>query len=203
MHFTTDLIEDDNVHIGEYTYGYPHIYLGGNKYHVYIGKFCSIAEGVKMIIGGEHRTDWITTYPFGCEIDGFQRNPAYSTAKGDIHIGNDVWIGMNATILSGITVGDGAVIGADSVISHDVGDYEIVAGNPAKHIRYRFTKDQIEALKMIRWWDWPIEKIKKFVPLLESSDINSFIRVAEGSRLYSADYSLGYEVSKKTIERAI
>ncbi len=202
MHFTTDLIEDDNVHIGDYTYGYPHIYLGGNKYHVYIGKFCSIAEGVKMIIGGEHRTDWITTYPFGCEIDGFQRNPAYSTAKGDIHIGNDVWIGMNATILSGIIIGDGAVIGADSLISHDVGDYEIVAGNPAKHIRYRFSKDQIEALKRIRWWDWPIEKIREFVPLLESSDINSFIRAAEG-RLYNADYSLGYEVSKRTVEKAI
>ncbi|MFB3763719.1 MAG: DapH/DapD/GlmU-related protein [Methanotrichaceae archaeon] len=156
-----------------------------------------------MIIGGEHRTDWVTTYPFGCEIEGFQRNPAYSTAKGDIHIGNDVWIGMNATILSGVTVGDGAVIGADSVISHDVGDYEIVAGNPAKHIRYRFSEDQIEALKRIRWWDWPIEKIKEFVPLLESSDISSFIRVAGDCRLYNADYSLGYEISKKTIGKAI
>jgi len=203
MHFTTDLIEDDNVHIGEYTYGYPHIYLGRKKYHVYIGKFCSIADDVKMIIGGEHRTDWITTYPFGCEIDGFQKNPAYYTSKGDIHIGNDVWIGMNATILSGITIGDGAVIGANSVISHDVEDYEIVAGNPARHIRYRFSKDQIEALKRISWWDWPIEKIKEFVPLLESPDIDSFIRVADGNNIYNANYGLSYRVSKKTIEKAI
>lgn len=203
MQFTTDLIEDENVHIGSWTYGQPHIYLGAREYHVYIGKFCSIADNVKMIIGGEHRTDWVTTYPFGCEIDGFRPNPAYYAAKGDIHIGNDVWIGMNATILSGITVGDGAVIGADSVISRNVEDYEIVAGNPARHIRYRFSEEQVDALKRIRWWDWPIDKIKRFVPLLESPDIDSFIRAAEKNRPFKADYNLGYEASRGTVEKAI
>lgn len=183
MKFTTELIENDNIHIGEYTYGDPHIFIGGNKYHVYIGKFCSIADGVKIIIGGEHRTDWITTYPFGYVIDDFHPNPGHPAAKGDIHIGNDVWIGMGSTILSGVTIGDGSVIGAESLISKDVGDYEIVAGNPARHIRYRFSQDQIKALKRIRWWDWPIEKIREFVPLLESPDINSFILAVEGNRL--------------------
>ncbi len=181
MRFTTELIEHDNIHIGEYTYGDPHIFIGGEKYHVYIGKFCSIADGVKIIIGGEHRTDWITTYPFGYVINDFQPNPGHPTAKGDIHIGNDVWIGMGSTILSGVAIGDGAVIGAESLISKDVDDYEIVAGNPARHIRYRFSEKQIKALKRIRWWDWPIEKIKESVPFLESSDIDSFIRAAEGS----------------------
>ncbi len=203
MQFTTDLIEDENVHIGSWTYGRPHIYLGAREYHVYIGKFCSIADNVKMIIGGEHRADWVTTYPFGCEIDGFEQNSAYYTAKGDIHIGNDVWIGMNATILSGVKVGDGAVIGADSVISHNVDDYEIVAGNPAKHIRYRFSKEQIGALERIRWWDWPIERIRKFVPLLESSDIDSFIKAAENGRLYDSYYGLSYKASRRTAEKAI
>ncbi len=164
-----------NLHIGVYTYGLPNIYMWTNKYHVHIGKFCSIAENVQIIVDGNHRIDWITTYPFGEIIKDMPRNPGHPIGKGDINIGNDVWIGKNVIILPGVTIGDGAVIGAGSVVTRNIDDYEVVAGNPARHIKYRFAKNQIIALKKIKWWNWPIEKIKCNLNLLQSQDINKFI----------------------------
>ena len=164
-----------NVHIGDFTYGQPQIFIWTNKYHVYIGKFTSIEENVKIIVDGNHNTDWISSYPFGELIPDIPRNPGHPIGKGNILIGNDVWLGYGAIILPGVKIGDGAVIGAGSVVTKNVDDYEIVAGNPAKHIKYRFSKEKAEILKKIKWWEWPVEKIKENAEILQSNNIDSFI----------------------------
>ena len=101
---------------------------------MYIEKFTSITSETKIIVDGNHNTNWISTYPFGELIEDIPKNPNHPTGRGDIKIGNDVWIGYQTIIMTGVVVGDGAVIGAGSVITKNVDDYEIVAGNPAKHI---------------------------------------------------------------------
>lgn len=171
---SSDLISS-NVHIGEFTYGNPEIFMWTAKYHVYFGKFSSIASETKIIVDGNHNTDWISTYPFGELIEGIPKNPEHPTGRGDIRIGNDVWIGCQTIIMPGVIIGDGAVIGAGSVITKNVDDYEVVAGNPARHIRYRFSKEQISALKKIQWWNWSIEKIVKHSDILQSNAIDDFI----------------------------
>lgn len=170
----SDLLSS-NVHIGEFTYGDPQIFLWTSKYHVYIGKYTSIEANVKIIVDGNHNTDWVSSYPFGELIPDVPKNPGHPVGKGDILIGNDVWIGYSAIIMPGVKIGDGAVIGAGSVVTKNVHDYEIVAGNPAKHIRYRFSKEKIDILKIIKWWEWPIEKIKENVDILQSSNVDIFI----------------------------
>ena len=141
-----------------------------------IGKFCSIANDVQIFLGGNHRIDWITTYPFSVlnswpEAKDIKGHPC---TKGDVIIGNDVWIGRKTLILSGVTIGDGAIVGARSVVTKDVAPYSIVAGNPAKLIRKRFDEKTIEKLLEIKWWDWNLEKIKKNLPLLLSNNIEQF-----------------------------
>lgn len=171
----TNLTEEDII-IGQYTYGMPTIYNDKGKYKVKIGKFCCIAENVKILVDGNHITNWITIFPFEIYAEGFPGPIDRSTGKEmDIIIGNDVWIGMDALILPSVSIGDGAVIGAGSVVTKNVEDYEIVGGAPAKHIRYRFSKEQIESLKRIKWWDWPLEKIRQNSFLLESQEIDKFI----------------------------
>lgn len=170
-----DDLLSSNVHIGEFTYGKPEIFIWTNKYHVFIGKYSSIETNVKIIVDGNHNTHWISSYPFGELISGIPKNPDHPAGKGDILIGNDVWIGYGAIILPGVKIGDGAVIGAGSVVTKNIDDYEIVAGNPARHIRYRFSREKIEILKKIKWWDWPVEKIKENADILQSNNIDSLI----------------------------
>lgn len=145
-----------------------------------IGKFCSIAPGVTVLGSSEHRTDWVTTYPFNKfeafpEAAGIEGHPR---SKGPTVIGNDVWIGSGAIVLSGVKVGDGAVIGARAVVSRDVPPYAIAAGNPARVIRYRFSCEIISRLLAIRWWDFPIEVISMLIPLLQSPYIDRFLEAA-------------------------
>ena len=139
-----------------------------------IGHYCSIAADVEILLGGEHRYEYVSSFPFNvfheehAEIEAFR-------SKGDVIIGNDVWIGRRAMILSGVTIGDGAVIAAGALVAKDVPPYAVVGGNPAKVLRYRFTEEQIASLLAIKWWDWPEEKVLEHVPQLMNDDVDGFI----------------------------
>jgi len=162
--------------VGRFSYGSPQIHFASSGARLRIGQFCSIADGVKIFLGGEHRTDWISTYPFPLMLPsaaGFVGHPA---TRGDVVIGNDVWIGHGALILSGARIGDGAVIGAASVVGREVPPYSIFAGNPARHVRLRFSETQVSVMLRIQWWNWPIEKITAELPWLLSADVDAFIQ---------------------------
>jgi len=176
-------LNEEVTEIGDYSLFVGNVITASNKYKLKIGKFSSIATSASFILSSAHRPDFISTYPFiqSTDVSFFEHisnnhKKGILSAKGDITIGNDVWIGHNAIVLSGVNIGDGAVIGAGSVVTKDVSDYEIVVGNPARHLKYRFSKEDIWELKKIKWWDWPIEKIIKNQKLIESSNIKSFIK---------------------------
>ena len=157
--------------IGDFTYGVKNILEWGEGAKLHIGKFCSIADNVTFMLGGNHRTDWISTYPFNKQLKAFKDIPGHPSTKGDIWIGNDVWIGREATIMSGVCIGDGAVIGAESVVAKDVLPYSIYAGNPARFIRNKFPLEYMSLLNEMKWWDWSDELIHKAIPILMSNDI--------------------------------
>jgi len=173
--FTNQKEQYKNFEIGDWTYGSPTVRKWNDETRLKIGKFCSIARGVQILLGGEHHIHWITTYPFYVFFADKETAFKQPHTKGDIVIGNDVWIGVNAVILSGVTIGDGAVIGAASVVTRDIPPYTIAAGNPAKPIRKRFEEPAIQALLAIRWWDWPVEQIKDAMPLLLSNNLDAFV----------------------------
>lgn len=166
---------------GKYSYGKPIVHWQNNDAKLIVGNFCSIANNVNIYLGGNHRTDWVTTYPFGhihkTVFNSFN-GVGHPSTKGDVIIGNDVWIGSDVTIMSGVSIGDGAVIANNSHVVKNVEPYSIVGGNPAKFIKYRFTPEQIEKLLLIKWWFWDDKKINTFAPLLCNSDIDSFIKSA-------------------------
>jgi acetyltransferase-like isoleucine patch superfamily enzyme len=159
--------------VGEHTYG--SVARRGDMNEVNIGKFCSIATNVVVDSGFNHETKWISTYPFRSAF-GFDV-PHNAICKGDINIGNDVWICENVLIMSGVTIGDGAVIGANSIVTKNVQPYQIVAGNPARHIKMRFTERRIVSLLKIEWWNWDINKIQENAHLLMSEDLTKFIEL--------------------------
>ncbi len=163
--------------MGVGSYGDPSVVrYEGDARVVRIGNFCSIAEGVVFIPGGNHRTDWVTTWPARAVLDlpGAYED-GHPASRGDIAVGNDVWIARGATVMSGVSIGDGAVVGGMSVVTRDVPPYAVVAGNPAEVRRYRFEPDVIEALLSIAWWNWPMEDIAERVDDLCSPDIGVFI----------------------------
>lgn len=164
--------------IGYGTYGDPEVLFENSRARLHIGRFCAIGAGVTIFLGeGDHRTNWITTYD-SCMFDPMDP----PSTKGDVRIGNDVWIGTGATILSGVRIGNGAVIGARSVVAKDVPAYAIVVGNPGRVIKYRFEPEAIAMLERIAWWDWPLERIEVSWPFLRSDDLDGFIRRYDGQR---------------------
>ena len=174
-----DLERHKNWEIGEYTYGNPtkspKIVYFGEDCKLKIGNFCSFADDVWIVFGGFHRTEWVTTYPFSVLFDGAEDTVGLPHAKGDIIIGNDVWVCTGAKIMAGVTIGNGAVIAAGSVVVKNVPAYTVVAGNPARPVKQRFSDDIVAKLEQIRWWEWPVEKIRGEFALLLSSDIETFV----------------------------
>lgn len=164
--------------IGRFSWGHLRVLYRTPGATVKVGQFCSLAYGCRVVLGGEHRTDWISTYRFAYPpfIEDYPDLKHTSVgASGDVVIGNDVWIGHEVLILSGTEIGDGAVIGAGSVVRSRIPPYAIAAGNPARVAGFRFSPEQIEALLKIRWWDWPLERIHSAVPQLTSDNVRAFI----------------------------
>lgn len=171
------------MQVGKYTYGHTNITASWpDMATLKIGKFCSIAIRCSIFLGGNHRTDRITTYPFGTiynDIFPKFNGSGHPATKGDVIIGNDVWIGAHVSIMSGIKIGDGAVIAAHSHVVKDVAPYSITGGNPAKHIKYRFTEDQIKKLLELKWWDFDEKIINEISPILCSGDLDKLFEVCK------------------------
>lgn len=191
--YLKDVVTGPNIEIGDHTiyndfvrdprdfeknnmlYHYP---VNGDT--LKIGKFCSIACGAKFLFtSGNHSLQSLSTYTFpifyeewGLDAKGIRS--AWDN-KGDIVIGNDVWIGYEAVILSGVTIGDGAIVGARAVVTKDVPPYTIVGGVPARSIRRRFGEETIKKLEALRWWDWDEERIKRSIPAIQSGDIEALL----------------------------
>ena len=187
--FLKNIVKNPNIIVGDYTY-YDDFESVENfeknvKYHfdfigdkLIIGKFCMIASNATFIMNGaNHLTDAITSYPFaifGQDWANAMDNKTYPL-KGDIVIGNDVWIGYNATILTGVTIGHGAIIAANATVTKDVEPYSIVGGNPAQLIRKRFPEQTIAKLLELAWWDWDMEKVTRNVQHLTWNDLDQIV----------------------------
>ena len=199
--YLKNAITNPNIQVGEFTiyndfvndprqfeknnvlYRYP---INGDR--LVIGKFCSIACGVKFLFNSaNHTQSSLSTYPFPIFYEEWGLDRGHVTQawdnKGDIVIGNDVWIGYEAVVLAGVTVGDGAIIGARALVTKDVPPYTIVGGVPARIIRRRFPEDTIAKLLKLQWWDWPAEKIKGCIGAIQRGEMETLEeshRAAEG-----------------------
>jgi virginiamycin A acetyltransferase len=187
--FLKNIVKNPNIIVGDYTYyddfesvenfekNVKYLFdFTGDK--LIIGKFCMIASGVTFIMNGaNHLSDSISAYPFAIFGNGWENAMAGKVYpfKGNTVIGNDVWIGYNATIMAGVNIGDGAIIATNSTVTKDVAPYSIVGGNPAQEIRRRFPDDVVEKLLEIRWWDWDAEKITRNVQYLTGHHIDQLI----------------------------
>lgn len=152
-----------------------------NNDRLVIGKFCSIACGAKFIFNcANHTLKSLSTYTFPLFFEEWDLPKSEVASawdnKGDIIVGNDVWIGYGAVIMAGVTIGDGAIIGTRAVVTKDVEPYSIVGGIPAKEIRKRFAPDVIERLMELQWWDWQKEQIQKAIPAIQSGDIETLYK---------------------------
>ncbi len=151
-----------------------------NRDRLIMGKFCSIACGAKFLFtSANHTQKSLSTYPFPIFFDEWDLDVEDITSawdrKGDIIIGNDVWIGYEAVIMSGVTIGDGAIIGARSVVTKDIPPYTIVGGVPARQIRRRFSEETIAALLELKWWNWPREKIARKIEAIKNGDMKALV----------------------------
>ena len=196
--YLKNVVDDPSISVGDYTiyddfvrdprdfqrnnvlYHYPI-----NRERLVIGKFCSIACGAKFLFNSaNHTLRSLSTYIFPVLFEEWgldvERIPEAWDNRGDIVIGNDVWIGYEAVVLAGVTIGDGAVIGTRAVVTRDVPPYTIVGGVPAKLIRTRFPEKTIQQLLELRWWDWPPERVASGIDAIQSGDLEALRRLAQG-----------------------
>lgn len=162
--------------LGRGTYGFPIVLDWHQNTTLKIGNYCSIARNVEIFLGGSHRMDWVSTFPFVkfySELNYLVEE--FGVTNGDVTIGNDVWLGRDCKIMSGVTIGDGAVVATGAIVTHDIPPFAIVGGIPAKVIRYRFDKATIDALLESQWWYWPENEIRKITPLLCTADLTAFL----------------------------
>ena len=160
-----------HISVERFTYGFENITVRqwNEGAALSIGSFCSIASNVTIFLGGNHRVDWITTFPFGHIFQdelGGEDIKGHPSTKGGVVIGSDVWIGSGVTIMSGVKIGDGAVLSANANVIKDVMPYEVVGGNPAKSIKIRFDQEVVDLLLALRWWSLPLPIIREIEPLL-------------------------------------
>ena len=183
------IITNPNIIVGEYTmyndfvsdptqfeknnvlYHYP-----VNKDRLIIGRFCSIACGAKFLFtSANHTLKSLSTYPFPIFFEEWNLDKKHVKSawdnKGDIVIGNDVWIGYEAVILSGVHIGDGAIIGTRAVVTRDIPPYTVVGGIPAKEIKKRFDEETISKLQQIQWWNWSFDRIRQFLPYITNGEV--------------------------------
>jgi virginiamycin A acetyltransferase len=192
--FLKNFVKAANIFVGDYTYfddrrngpenfeEYNVLYnYDFSKVKLVIGKFCAIAAETKFIMTGDHKLDAISTYPF--PIFGHGWEDAFNVfdlpVKGDIIVGNDVWLGYDSLVKNGVTIGNGAIIAARAVVINDVPAYSIVAGSPAKVVKMRFNDATIQRLEKIAWWDWNIEKINQNLKLICNLDIDQLENATE------------------------
>lgn len=164
-----------NFRVGLGTYGLPEVHDWSEGSTLVVGAFTSIADDVHIFLGGHHRTDWVSCYPFPKFVEEAAGISDYGGTRGDVVVGNDVWLASGCTILSGVAIGDGAVVAARAVVTRNVEPYAIVAGNPARVIGWRFEPPVREALLASRWWLWPEDEIRRVSTLLASSRIDDFL----------------------------
>jgi chloramphenicol O-acetyltransferase type B len=170
MTMSREARDDGRVAVGRctYYYGNPFV-LYGPVPRIEVGAFCSIARDARILGGGEHALDLASTYPFRTVLTRADDGEWDIFAKGPTRLGNDVWVGFGATILSGSTIGHGAVVGAGAVVAGiEVAPYSIVAGNPARTIARRFDEPTVRRLLALRWWDWPDDQITAMEPFFYS-----------------------------------
>ncbi len=193
--FLKNVITRPNVVIGDYSYYhdpdhaddfenrnilYHFDFIGDN---LKIGRFCALATGVQFIMNGaNHALSGFSAYPFNIFGNGWEQGFDFSTIsdgfRGDTCIGNDVWIGREATIMPGVVIGDGAIIGTKAVISSNVPPYAIVVGNPGRVIRRRFAAPVIDALLEIAWWNWPIDHVTRHLAAIRGGNISALQNAA-------------------------
>lgn len=169
--------------IGAGSYGPLQVRDWGEGSVLKIGNYVSIADGVKVFLGGEHRMDWVTTFPFNVLWDAGKMIKGHPKSKGDVVIGSDVWLGTEAMVMSGVSIGCGAVVGARSLVTKDVPPYAVVAGNPAQVVKYRFDQGTIDELMEIQWWNWDEQRIAKAIPALQNNNVHKFITGVKSGEL--------------------
>ena len=183
--YLKNINNNKKVCIGDFTYvsesSFKNNIMGNYDWiedKLVIGKYCQIGKDVRFLLNGvNHEMNCISTYPFYIFDDWNESKPNDKTykLKGDIIIGNDVWIGQGSSILPGVKIGNGAIIGYNSVVSKDIPSYAIAAGNPCKIIKYRFNKQIIKQLEKLKWWDLSTDKIKQIMGWLKSINIEEAI----------------------------
>ena len=191
--YLNSVITNPNILVGEYTMyndfvDDPVLFEKNNVLYQYpinhdklvIGRFCSIACGAKFLFkSANHRLASLSTYPFPLFFEEWGLEMKNVTEawdnKGDIVVGNDVWIGYEAVVMAGVTIGDGAIIGSRAVVTKDVPPYTIVGGVPAQAIRKRFPEETVEALLEMKWWDWPKERIERNIGAIQAGDVGGLV----------------------------
>ena len=187
------VIKDPQIEVGDYTIyndfvADPLLFEKNNVLYHYpihrekliIGKFCSIACGTKFLFNcANHTLKSLSTYTFPLFYEEWELEKSNITTawdnKGNIVIGNDVWIGYEAVIMAGVHIGDGAIIAARAVVTKDVPPYTIVGGTPAKEIRKRFDAEVIEQLLILKWWDWSTDKIHQCLPYIAEGKLDELL----------------------------